>query len=347
MEQHSARPRPQSAVPAGGIMWRSSGASSANRSTASRWPFVGAPCVFAKVSSCVDRGRGEAVRLLPDRRSGATCGRRARPAPRRCGRDRRRGRLTRGRDPARPPCPDRRSRDPVRVRATHRTRAPLALRALLRDWILEVDDDEVLSGSFLGPGSRSDPRIRATGSTGSRATGSSRTPTHWLDEPPWSFDSNRLVRNDPTTLWAAGLSHTRADPAFPSSYLEQGFYHLAYLLTDESQRREKVAHYLGIADVHRIPSTDRDMAELLHAGRSAGTRPVSVPRADRKAIAAVLEATGLDCRRRPRSTCLSPTGRRSMLTGRSGPCPRRRTRRSSRSSTGSSVSLRVSIVRFT
>ena len=100
------------------------------------------------------------------------------------------------------------------------------------------------------------------------------------------------MQNDPTTLWAAGLSHTRADPAFPSRYLERGFYHLAYLLTSESQRREKVAHYLGIADVHRIPSSDRDMAEFYMPEEVPGTRPVSVPRADRKAIAAVLEATG-------------------------------------------------------
>ena len=159
------------------------------------------------------------------------------------------------------------------------------------NWILEIDDDEVMSSSFLNqlPDLIRDSRfwqywlpchwLFPDG-------------THWLDGPPWSFDSNRLVRNDPTTLWAAGLSHTRADPAFPSSYLERGFYHLAYLLTSESQRRQKVAHYLGIADAHRIPSTDRDVVEFYMPDEAPGARPVSVPRGDRKAIAAVLEATG-------------------------------------------------------
>jgi hypothetical protein len=158
-------------------------------------------------------------------------------------------------------------------------------------WILEVDDDEVLSGRLLGqlPDLTRNTRYRQYWLPCHWLFPDA---THWLDEPPWSFDSNRLMRNDPTTLWAAGLSHTRADPAFPSSYLERGFYHLAYLLTSEAQRRQKVAHYLGIADVHRIPSTDRDMAEFYMPDEVPWTRPVSVPRADRKVIAAVLEATG-------------------------------------------------------
>ena len=158
-------------------------------------------------------------------------------------------------------------------------------------WILEVDDDEILSGMFLEqlPELTCDPRYWQYWLPCHWLFPDA---THWLDEPPWSFDSNRLMRNDRTSLWAAGLSHTRADGAFPSRYLERGFYHLAYLFGDERQRRQKVAHYLGIADAHRIPSTDRDVAELYMPDAVPGTRPVRVPRADRKAIRAVLEATG-------------------------------------------------------
>ena len=158
-------------------------------------------------------------------------------------------------------------------------------------WILEIDDDEVLSGTVLDqlPDLVRDMRYQQYWLPCHWLFPDA---THWLDEPPWSFDSNRLMRNDPTTLWAAGLSHTRADPAFPSSYLERGFYHLAYLLDSEPGRRQKVAHYLGIADGHRIASTDRDVAELYMPEEARGTRPVSVPRSDRKAIREVLEAAG-------------------------------------------------------
>jgi hypothetical protein len=158
------------------------------------------------------------------------------------------------------------------------------------DWILEVDDDEVLSRAFLGRVHDliRDPRFHQYWLPCHWLFPDAR---HWLDEPPWSFDSNRLVRNDPATLWAAGISHTRADPVFPSSYLERGFYHLAYLLTDEPGRRRKVSHYLGIADEHRTASTDRDLADFYRPDQAQGLRPVPVPRDDREAIVTVLEST--------------------------------------------------------
>jgi len=159
------------------------------------------------------------------------------------------------------------------------------------DWILEVDDDEVLSRAFLGQ-LHELIRDRRYLQYWLPCHWLFPDATHWLDEPPWSFDSNRLVRNDPATLWAAGISHTRADPVFPSSYLERGFYHLAYLLTDERRRRQKVSHYLGIADEHRISSTDRDVADFYMPDRVRGLRPVPVPSVDRDAIAAVLGAAG-------------------------------------------------------
>ena len=175
------------------------------------------------------------------------------------------------------------------------------------DWILEVDDDEVLSRAFLA-------QLREL--TQDRRYLQYWLPchwlfpdaAHWLDEPPWSFDSNRLVRNDPATLWAAGISHTRADPVFPSRYLERGFYHLAHLLTDERRRRRKVSHYLGIADEHRIASTDRDVGDFYLPDRVRGLRPAPVPSADRSAIAAVLGAAG--------SPLPTPSGREFALATR-------------------------------
>lgn len=166
-------------------------------------------------------------------------------------------------------------------------------------WILEIDDDEVLSRSFV----EELPRIvRDTRYEQHWLPCHWLFPdaSHWLDEPPWLHDSNRLLRNDPATLWTPGLSHARVDPVFPSRYHERGFYHLAYLLTDERQRREKVAYYLGIAEGHRISSVDRHVADLYAPEYGPRMRTASVPEVDRPAIDAVLDATGLGLPTPPR-----------------------------------------------
>jgi len=159
------------------------------------------------------------------------------------------------------------------------------------DWILELDDDEVLSRYFLA---------RLSDLVRDRTNRQYLLPchwlfpdaTHWLDEPPWSFDAARLFRNDPAAVWAPGISHTRLDPAFPSTHLERGFYHLDTLLRDESTRQEKARYYLAIEDRHRIGSTDRDMEAFYLPEQVPGVRPVPVPPEDHEAIAAVLGATG-------------------------------------------------------
>jgi len=159
------------------------------------------------------------------------------------------------------------------------------------DWILEIDDDEVLSRYFLA---------RLSDLVRDRTNLQHFLPchwlfpdaTHWLDEPPWSFDDARLFRNDPASVWAPGISHTRLDPAFPSTHLERGFYHLDSLLEDESTRREKARYYLGIDDRYRIGSTDRDMAAFYVPELVPGVRPVPVPPEDHEPIAAVLAARG-------------------------------------------------------
>jgi hypothetical protein len=159
------------------------------------------------------------------------------------------------------------------------------------EWILEIDDDEVLSRSFLA---------RLPDLLLDRTYRQHFLPchwlfpdaTHWLDEPPWSYEGARMFRNDPATMWIPGISHTRVEPAFPSTHSERGFYHLVSLLADESTRREKARYYRGIDDRHRIASTDRDMAAFYLPELVAGVRPVPVPQDDHDAIAAVLTAAG-------------------------------------------------------
>jgi len=158
-------------------------------------------------------------------------------------------------------------------------------------WILEIDDDEVLSRYFL---ERLPDLVR------DRTYRQHFVPchwlfpdaTHWLDEPPWSYDAAKLIRNDPATMSIPGISHATSDPAFPSTHLERGFYHLDSLLRDESTRREKVRYYLGIENRYRIESTDKDMAAFYLPELVPGVRPVRVPREDHEAIVRVLAATG-------------------------------------------------------
>jgi hypothetical protein len=117
---------------------------------------------------------------------------------------------------------------------------------------------------------------------------------HYLAQPPWHWSTTRLVRNDPTTLWHAGLSHGRFEPVFPSVYLSEGYYHLSLLVNDLAYREAKVAHYLSIASGH-----DRDVLEVdvtafyvPELDERFGIAPVPVPPRDRAAIEEVLNASG-------------------------------------------------------
>ena len=110
------------------------------------------------------------------------------------------------------------------------------------DWILRLDDDEVLSAAFVA---------RLPALLAARDVRQYWVARAWLfpdagsvlDDPPWSVDfNNRLVRND-GTLRFRGLQHSRADPAEPCEYLEEPIYHLELLLAEPDRRRDKAVRY--------------------------------------------------------------------------------------------------------
>jgi hypothetical protein len=78
------------------------------------------------------------------------------------------------------------------------------------EWVLETDADEVLSRSFLAglPDLLQDRTYRQHFLPCHWLFPDA---THWLDEPPWSFEGARLFRNDPATIWVPGISHTRIE----------------------------------------------------------------------------------------------------------------------------------------
>ena len=88
-----------------------------------------------------------------------------------------------------------------------------------RDWILWLDDDEVVSQALLDS---LGALIRARDVTHYWLTrrwlhGDART---MLDDPPWTPDYQlRLVRNDPALLWFPGVTHWPIEAVGPHRYV--------------------------------------------------------------------------------------------------------------------------------
>jgi hypothetical protein len=163
------------------------------------------------------------------------------------------------------------------------------------DWILRIDGDEVVTPALV-------ERLPEL---------TSRTDVfqywlscrwlfpdadHYIAQPPWRYSTPRLVRNDPATLWHAGLSHGGPEPLFPSVRLDEGYYHLSVLVNDIAYREAKVAHYLSIRSGHsrRVLEDDITAFYLPEADRRFAVAPVPVPARDRPAIAEVLSAAGAE-----------------------------------------------------
>jgi hypothetical protein len=170
--------------------------------------------------------------------------------------------------------------------------APWILSQCTGDWILRIDGDELLAPALVE---------RLPELTGSREVFqywlSCRwlfpDADHYLPQPPWRFSNQRLVRNDPATLWHPGLSHSGAEPVFPSVYLNEGWYHLSLLVHDAAYREAKVARYLSIASVHSRSVLERDLPAYYLPERDRDLGVVApVPEHDRAAIAEVLAASG-------------------------------------------------------
>ncbi len=161
------------------------------------------------------------------------------------------------------------------------------------DWILRIDGDEVVSPTLIE---------RLPELTAARDVFQYWLPCRWLfpdaghylAQPPWHCSNPRLVRNDPATLWHAGLSHGHFEPVFPSVHLSEGFYHLSLLVNGVAHREAKVARYLSIPSGHdrRVLEVDLEAFYVPERDRRFGVAPVPVGARDRGAIAEVLAASG-------------------------------------------------------
>ncbi len=161
------------------------------------------------------------------------------------------------------------------------------------DWILLIDGDEVLDPGLL---ERLPELIAAEDVFQYWLPCRWLYPDaeHYLAQPPWHWSTTRLIRNDPATLWHAGLSHGRFEPVFPSVYLTEGYYHLSLLINDLAYREAKVAHYLSIASGHDREVLEMDVTAFYvpELDQRFGVAPVPVPPGDRAAIEEVLGASG-------------------------------------------------------
>ena len=157
------------------------------------------------------------------------------------------------------------------------------------DWILRLDGDEVISHNLIGmlPELVSDRRMQQY-YLGYRWLYPDAD--HWLAEPPWSFDTNRLVRNDPATLWFPGLCHSVAEPAFPAGYPDTALYHLSWLTSSPARLADKVEHYLRMPSDHDPAVIARDVPVFYRPDLARHTPSVSVPLEDRALIHDVLAA---------------------------------------------------------
>lgn len=116
---------------------------------------------------------------------------------------------------------------------------------------------------------------------------------HWLDQPPWGYDNNKLVRNDPATMWFPGLSHLHVAPVFPSRYLREGYYHFDYLVRSRSERESKLAYYLDTVPPElKLGGSDVDMRRYYLPEDFSSLNRTPVDPRDLGAIEEVLRAQG-------------------------------------------------------
>jgi hypothetical protein len=156
-----------------------------------------------------------------------------------------------------------------------------------RDWILWLDDDEVVSQPLLDSlGSL----IRAPDVTHYWLTrrwlhGDART---MLDDPPWTPDYQlRLVRNDPALLWFPGVTHWPIEAVGPHRYVEEPLYHTDLLLNPLERRREKSSRYERLLPGKRVGGLPLNHAYYLPEDR-AGLSLAPVPEEDALHIEAAL-----------------------------------------------------------
>jgi hypothetical protein len=159
------------------------------------------------------------------------------------------------------------------------------------DWVLRLDGDEALSSAAL----ERLPELIAARDVFQywfQCRWLYPDSSHWLDQPPWGFDTHRLLRNDAATTWFPGLAHLHVAPVFPSRYLREGFYHCDYLLRSRTQRQAKVKYYVDMPVGMKMSGSDVDMPRYHLPEDFRGLNTVAVAPEDRAAIEAVLNPEG-------------------------------------------------------
>jgi hypothetical protein len=155
------------------------------------------------------------------------------------------------------------------------------------DWILWLDDDEVVSERLV---TELPTLLRARDVTHYWIPRRwlFRDPGTMLDEAPWYPDYQlRLVRNEPALLWFPGVTHWPIEAWGPRRYLEAPLYHTDLLVNPLERRREKSSRYERLAPGKRIAGLALNHALYLPEYRpQAALAPV--PEADAAQIEALL-----------------------------------------------------------
>jgi hypothetical protein len=168
------------------------------------------------------------------------------------------------------------------------------------EWILRIDDDEILSASLL----EQLPELSQARDVVQYWLARRWVypdPSHWLEEWPWFPDfQGRLVRND-AQLWFPGLCHSNVALTPPVRYLDSGLYHLAHLLSSREQRERKVERYLNVDPALRVSGADPYLGTYYLPERHPEARIKTVDPGDRDAIESVLMASGGHSNRQART----------------------------------------------
>jgi hypothetical protein len=158
------------------------------------------------------------------------------------------------------------------------------------DWILRVDDDEVLDASLL---ERLPELTRARDVVQYWIARRWLWPDsrHWLHEWPWFPDfQGRLVRND-AQLWFPGLCHSSVALTLPARYLDSGLYHLVLLQADRQERERKLERYRSVDEALRVTAADPYLASYYLPETRPGARTEAVDQRDYAALDAALSCS--------------------------------------------------------
>ncbi len=142
------------------------------------------------------------------------------------------------------------------------------VHALCRgDWILSVDDDEIVSARLLA---ELESLLRAPDVTHYWITRRwlYRDVRSVLDDAPWYPDYQlRLVRNDPALVWFPGITHWPIEAVGPHRYVEAPLYHTDLLLNPLERRREKSRSYERLLPGKRVAGLPLNHAYYLPEDR--------------------------------------------------------------------------------